>query len=135
MSRVYYLDTSAVLKLFADESSATEFRDFWTAHADDAYVSSSLLRVELSRSVSRSYPAQVQAAGRLLREVEHVPMNDSIIDAAIAEPDRQLRSLDAIHLASARILLPDLTALVTYDRRLADAASQAGMTVLAPGLD
>jgi predicted nucleic acid-binding protein len=50
----------------------------------------------------------------------------------MVEPDRLLRSLDAIHLAMARLLGPELTALVTYDERLATAAADAGVSVLAP---
>jgi hypothetical protein len=48
------------------------------------------------------------------------------------EPDRGLRSLDAIHLATARILAPDLDALVTYDDRLLRAATDAGLATVSP---
>jgi len=51
----------------------------------------------------------------------------------MSEPDRLLRSLDAIHLATARMLGTDLTAVATYDKRLASAARDAGMRVIAPG--
>jgi predicted nucleic acid-binding protein len=54
------------------------------------------------------------------------------VEAAIDEPDRSLRSLNAIHLATARIFGPDLDALVTYDNRLATAASDAGLMIVAP---
>jgi uncharacterized protein len=54
------------------------------------------------------------------------------LDTAIVEPDRLLRSSDAIHLATARLLGPELTALITYDERLAKAAADAGIPVLAP---
>jgi hypothetical protein len=50
----------------------------------------------------------------------------------MVEPDRLLRSLDAIHLATARLLGAELTALLTYDDRLAKAAADAGIPVLAP---
>lgn len=50
----------------------------------------------------------------------------------MAKADRLLRSLDAIHLATARLLGPELTALLTYDDRLAKAAADAGIPVLAP---
>jgi len=51
---------------------------------------------------------------------------------AMNEPDRSLRSLDAIHLATARVLGPDLDAIVTYDDRLAMASRDAGMIVESP---
>ena len=50
----------------------------------------------------------------------------------MVEPDRLLRSLYAVHLATARLLGPELTALLTYDARLAKAAADAGIPVLAP---
>jgi predicted nucleic acid-binding protein len=53
-------------------------------------------------------------------------------DAAMNEPDRMLRSLDAIHLATARVLGPDLDGLATYDDRLAAAAKDAGIPVVDP---
>jgi hypothetical protein len=56
----------------------------------------------------------------------------TVIRSAIVEPDRLLRSLGAIHLATARLLGPELTALLTYDDRLAKAAADAGIAVLAP---
>jgi uncharacterized protein len=54
------------------------------------------------------------------------------VEGVMNEPDRGLRSLDAIHLATARILAPELDALVTYDDRLASAANDAGLVTLAP---
>ena len=48
------------------------------------------------------------------------------------EPDRGLRSLDAIHLATARVLGPDLDAIVSYDDRLLKAAGDAGLTTVSP---
>ena len=59
-------------------------------------------------------------------------MDEDVVRTAMVEPDRLLRSLDAIHLATARLLGPELTALVTYDERLAKAAADAGVSVLAP---
>jgi predicted nucleic acid-binding protein len=50
----------------------------------------------------------------------------------MSEPDRGLRSLDAIHLATARVLVPELDGLVTYDERLRKAATDAGLPVISP---
>jgi uncharacterized protein len=54
------------------------------------------------------------------------------VETAMNEPDRALRSLDAIHLATARVLAEDLDGLVTYDARLATAASDAGLVIISP---
>ncbi|HEY2265369.1 MAG TPA: PIN domain-containing protein, partial [Streptosporangiaceae bacterium] len=66
-------------------------------------------------------------AQRLLDAFEYVQIDEDVVRSAIVEPDRLLRPLDAIHLATARILGPELTALLTYDDRLAKAAADAGM--------
>jgi len=54
------------------------------------------------------------------------------VEGAVNEPDRRLRSLDAIHLATARILAPELDALIAYDDRLLRATSDAGLATLSP---
>lgn len=59
-------------------------------------------------------------------------VDDIIRSAASMEPAR-LRSLDAIHLATALMLEPELTAVVTYDTRMQEAAAALGMPVAAPG--
>lgn len=85
--------------------------------------------------MTRARPALLPAARGLLTAFDYVCIDDEIVDAAMDEPDRMLRSLDTIHLATARVLGPDLTGLVTYDDRLGAAAQDAGIPVLAPGTD
>jgi hypothetical protein len=82
--------------------------------------------------VARSWPALIPDAQRLLDAFEYVQIDEDVVRSAIVEPGRLLRSLDAIHLATARLLGPELTALLTYDDRLAKAAADAGIPVLAP---
>jgi predicted nucleic acid-binding protein len=67
-----------------------------------------------------------------MRASSYIEIDEEVVDGAVNEPDRVLRSLDAIHLATARLLGSDLDALVTYDNRLASAATEAGLAVLAP---
>jgi len=62
----------------------------------------------------------------------YIAIDDEIVEAAMNEPDRSLRSLAAIHLATARLLGPDLDAIVTYDDRLATAATDAGLVAASP---
>ncbi|QSB16173.1 type II toxin-antitoxin system VapC family toxin [Natronosporangium hydrolyticum] len=129
---VYYLDTSAALKLLAEESHSRAFATFYDDHANASWVSSALLQIEVIRAVTRVMPAVLPDARDLLSAFDYVAIDDEIVDAAMSEPDRGLRSLDAIHLATARALDPDLTGVVTYGDRLARAAQDAGMTVFAP---
>jgi uncharacterized protein len=129
---VYYVDTSAALKLLVEESHSTAFAAFYDAEGGASWVSSALLRIEVMRAVSRSLPALLPDARELLSAFDYIGIDDEVVQRAMDEPDRQLRSLDAIHLATARILGAELTGLVSYDGRLTRAAEDAGMRVLNP---
>jgi predicted nucleic acid-binding protein len=128
----YYLDTSAALKLLAEESHSRSFAQFYDDHANAAWVSSTLLRVEVMRAVTRALPVAVPDARELLLAFDFISIDEDIIEVAMNEPDRTLRSLDAIHLATARALGDDLDGMATYDERLAVAAMAAGMTIISP---
>jgi predicted nucleic acid-binding protein len=129
---LYYADTSAVIKLLVEETDSKAFAAFYDAHSDAEWVSSDLLRIELTRAVARAMPALLPDARELLLAFSSIAIDDDIVEGAITEPDRGLRSLDAIHLATARILAPELDALVTYDDRLLRAATDAGLVTVSP---
>jgi uncharacterized protein len=129
---LYYADTSAVIKLLVEETDSKAFADFYDAHADAEWASSALLRIEITRAVARAAPALLPDARDLLLAFSSIAIDDDIVDGAMNEPDRRLRSLDAIHLATARILGPELAALVTYDDRLSRAAADAGLVTMSP---
>lgn len=132
---LYYADTSAVIKLLAEESHSKAFAAFYDSHAEAEWVSSALLRIEVARAVARVAPALLPDARDLLSAFTYIAMDEEVVEAAMSEPDRALRSLDAVHLATARIVAEDLDGLVTYDARLATAASDAGLPVLTPRAD
>ena len=129
---LYYADTSAVIKLLVEESHSKAFAAFYDAHADAEWASSALLRIELTRAVTRAMPTLLPDARDLLLAFSFVAIDDDIVEAAMNEPDRGLRSRDAIHLATARILGEDLDAIVSYDDRLLKAATDAGLTTVSP---
>lgn len=129
---LYYADTSAVIKLLAEESHSKAFAAFYDSHAEAEWVSSALLRIEVTRAVARAMPALLPDARDLLLAFSCIAIDDDIVEGAMNEPDRGLRSLDVIHLATARILAPELDALITYEDRLASAAIDAGLVTLAP---
>ena len=129
---LYYADTSAVIKLLVEATDSTAFAAFYDAHSDAEWVSSALLRIELTRAVARAMPALLPDARELLLAFSCIAIDDDIVEGAMNEPDRGLRSLDAIHLATARILAPELDALVTYDDRLLRAATDAGLVTVSP---
>jgi hypothetical protein len=129
---LYYADTPAVIKLLVEESHSKVFAASYDAHADAEWASSALLRIELTWAVTRALPALLPDARDLLLAFSFVAIDDDIVEAAMNEPDRGLRSLDAIHLATARILGEDLDALVSYDDRLLKTATDAGLETASP---
>ncbi|RJQ73687.1 PIN domain-containing protein [Pseudonocardiaceae bacterium YIM PH 21723] len=132
MVSLFYVDTSAAIKLLAEERHSKAFAAFYDAESSASWVSSTLLRIEVMRAVTRVLPAALPEARELLTVFGYVSLDDDIVEAAMNEPDKMLRSLDAIHLTTARVLRDDLTAFVTYDDRLAAAASDAGIAVVSP---
>jgi len=96
-------------------------------------MTSALARVELVRAVLPGGPAALAQARRQLSRLDQVLLTTELLDrAALLTPTVQLRSLDAIHLAAAQVAGADLRAVVTYDRRMADAAQELGLVVERP---
>jgi uncharacterized protein len=79
----------------------------------------------------RNDPGALPNLPAVLSVIAQIPVSEAILDAAAMLPDPQLRSLDAIHLASAQAI-PGVTALLAYNTRLAGAARQAGFLVACP---
>ena len=129
---LYYADTSAVIKLLAEESHSRAFAAFYDGHTDAEWVSSALLRIELTRVVTRAMPVLLPDARDLLSAFSYIAIDNDVVEGAMNEPDRGLRSLDAIHLATARILSEDLSAIVSYDDRLLKGAADAGLSTESP---
>jgi predicted nucleic acid-binding protein len=130
---LYYADTSAVIKLLVEETHSKAFAAFYDDHPDAEWVSSALLRIEVTRAVVRAMPALLPDARDLLTAFSFVAIDDDVVEAAMNEPDRGLRSVDAIHLATARIFAQELDGLLCYDERLMKAAAAAGLHVISPG--
>jgi uncharacterized protein len=130
--RPLYLDASALVKLVAEERESLALRTFLSGHP--VRISSALTRVEVTRAVGRSALGAVgrRRAQEALARVALVRLDDGILDAAGKLPPTGLRTLDALHLATAISIGPDLDGFVTYDRRLADAATAAGLDVVTP---
>lgn len=124
-----YLDSSAIVKLVAREPETPALVE--AVRADPAVVSSALALTEVIRAVRRTR-GQVDRAREVLDGIALVPIDDAILrDAADLSP-AGLRTLDALHLATARSVAEDISSLITYDGRLAEAATAAGITVTAP---
>lgn len=125
-----YLDSSAIVKLIESERESDALRA-WLASAPPI-VSSGLARVEVLRAARTRGASTTVAAQELLAGTTLIAIDDAILDAAARAEPSVLRSLDAIHLATAQAMGEELCGLVTYDRRLAEAAESAGIPVSAP---
>lgn len=98
----------------------------------DGYLSSALLRVEAIRACSRHRRGYAEDAREWLLDVALLPLDDAVLDAATALEPARLRSLDAIHLATALSVRGEIGAFFSYDGRLAEAAREAGLNALSP---
>jgi predicted nucleic acid-binding protein len=125
-----YLDTSALVKLVAEEKESAELLDFV---GDDEIISSLLARTELIRAVARKHERLIESAEELLSDISYVAVNRVITGAAAWVQPWALRSLDAIHVSSAVRMRGGLRALVTYDQRMVTIGRSAGMDVVSPG--
>jgi predicted nucleic acid-binding protein len=125
-----YLDSSALVKLVVLERESRALRAY--LGRDPERVSCGLARTEVLRAVRPVGPAAVERARRILRSINVVRLDEALLDAAGMLEPITLRSLDAIHLAAAQLVAPDLRAVVTYDRRMAEAAAALGFPVASP---
>ena len=125
-----YLDSSALVTLVVREPESEALRCF--LRSDPVRVSCGLARTEVLQSVRPLGPAAVERARRMLRALDLILLDESLLDAAGMLEPAGLRSLDAIHLAAAGLLAPGLDAIITYDRCMADAAAALGLPVAAP---
>ena len=127
-----YLDSSAFVKLVVEEPESAAVRTFLASH-DARRVSSALLRAESLRAVRRLGPDALATVREGLRRVDLIGIDDRILDAAGTLQPGVLRTLDAIHLATALAVGDDLAAIVTYDERMIDAARLNGLPTASPG--
>lgn len=132
--KTLYLDSSAILKRSLAEAEAEYLEDHLAAAGpDDELVSSLLGVIETRRVLRRAVPAdELEAAvANALKGITVVPISEAIAQVAGDVGEPWLRSLDAIHLATALAVAAD--EVVTYDDRLADAARTLGLVPVAPG--
>ena len=129
-----YLDTSALMKLIRREPETDTLADWLDAQTPAPWVSSTLIEVELPRALRRIEPSLLADVPAIVARVARYEVDEVVRAAAAAYPDPALRSLDAIHLATAAaVFATQLTAFVTYDECLLTAAAAAGLATAAPG--
>jgi predicted nucleic acid-binding protein len=125
-----YLDSSAIVKLVINEPESAALRRYLRRRRP--WVSSALARTEVLRALLQEGERGIARAGAVLARIDLVRVNDRVLaDAGVLLP-AEVRSLDAIHLATARQLGSDLGHVVTYDGRMLKAARELGITVASP---
>lgn len=125
-----YLDSSAIVKLAVREPESLALRRYLRRR--QPLVSSALARTEVLRALLPAGDEAVTRGRAVLQRIDLVRVNDRILNAAGVLRPPPLRSLDAIHLATAQELGDELSALVTYDDRMVDAAKHLGYKIVQP---
>jgi predicted nucleic acid-binding protein len=128
--KLTYVDSSAIVKLAVQEPESAALRRFLARR--QPLVSSALARTEVARALLPSGPEAVARGEEVLRRIQLLRINDRVLSAAGRLLPTELRSLDAIHLASADQLGASVRQIVTYDERMAETARTIGWLVVAP---
>lgn len=128
-----YFDSSALVKLVKAEPESRALAVWIDERAAERSVSSTLAKVEVLLAVRRGGDRFVERARSMIDELDLLAISDEVIDSAAVVDSPGLRSLDAIHLATALSIRDALTGMVVYDRRLFDAAARFGLDPIRPG--
>jgi uncharacterized protein len=127
-----YLDSSALVKLAVTEPESGALAEWLRTSAPAIRVSSPLVRVEVPRAVWRADPGSLPQAYTIVRRLREIRISDAVLTRAAGVRPNVLRTLDAIHVASAMSIRDDLTALVSYDKRMLAAAQEVGLPTACP---
>jgi predicted nucleic acid-binding protein len=133
LHRALYIDTSALIKLAVPEPESEAMVELVTG-TEFQLVSSEIAEVEAVRTFVKRAPDRLDDCHRILASMIILPLSPSIRLRAEYVKPTHLRSLDAIHLATALEIEPELGAFVSYDNRLLEAARTVGLTALSPGV-
>jgi len=125
----YYLDSSALIKLIFEETESSALHKTLRGNSYTSVIG----RLEVRRAIERIDPKCEAFGLDRLNEFEMVALTETTL--ALAENFRgvpSLRSLDAIHIASAMSVRQEIGGLITYDKQMANAAMVLGLSVLSP---
>lgn len=125
-----YLDSSAIVKLAVREPESDALRSYLRQRRP--LVSSGLARTEVLRALLPGGETALASGRRVLLHIDLIRVNDRVLNLGGSLLPEDLRSLDAIHLATAGRLGAELGEIVTYDERTASAARSRGWKVTAP---
>lgn len=126
-----YVDSSALVKLVLPEAESSSMIEFTAKF--DTLVTNTIGAIEFRRAVKRHYAQQLWAVERVLAEMTILELSHEVRRTAELLEPTILRTLDAIHLASALVIREEIEAFVAYDERLLEAARLAGIPTVSPG--
>jgi predicted nucleic acid-binding protein len=141
-----YLDSCALVKLIVREKETDALVAFLEARPRQRHVTSELAMTEVMRVIRRArcgsqgqalldeatFTGLLEAAEKRLDATDQLAVDTDVLKAAGALEEFNIRSLDAIHLASALVIGPSLTSFVTYDDRLRSHAENRGLQAISP---
>lgn len=125
-----YVDSSAIVKLVVAEPESAALRHFLRRRRP--LVSSALARTEVLRALLGEGERGIARGRAVLARIDTMRVSDRVLSAAGTLLPAEIRSLDAIHLATAQLLGRDLGWLVSYDGRMVDAATSLGIKTARP---
>ena len=128
--RAVYLDSSAIVKLVVRERESAALRRYLRGRRP--LVSNALARTEVARALLPLGPDVVARGQDVLTRLDLARVNDRVLIAAGSMLPANIRSLDAIHLATAQTLGSELDLVVSYDQRMVDAARALLLNVATP---
>ena len=127
-----YLDSAAVVKLVHAEAESPALRAWLNDQAETGWVSSVLMEIEAFRALARYAPEAVTRLHPVLDQIDLIDLSPRVRILAQTVRPVTVRSLDAIHVATALTIRSSLNSFVTYDKRLLDAATAAGLPAESP---
>jgi predicted nucleic acid-binding protein len=128
-----YCDSSALVKLVVNEPESDALESWLATQPEPALISSVVARTEVIRAIGRSDPSAVTPAQELLEAVSVVELDAALADEAAGLQPALMRTIDALHVASALRISEALGVLVSYDDRMLAAAREHGLTAASPG--
>lgn len=123
---IRYFDSSVLLSVIFNPGTEKNF----IKSARQEFFTSRLSQVEVLRTVMKQDPQLISRALGILHKVQFVEISDRVIDDASSYPHEiTLKSADAIHMATAELLLDVDDVLVTFDKQMASNAEKLGVKV------
>ena len=129
----FYLDSSALLKLVAEEAETDALYNWWnSSNHEDFFVVSEIANTEVLGNAMRISASAKKAAESILSKISFVKLTTAILERATIHVSAGLRTLDAIHVASAESLSMENLIFVAYDKKLLAYGKSLGFNTLSP---